>query len=76
MWLLSTLVAVLSQSSPSPVVVAWHKSFSLTGRPEIRVNSDCRVYASDGRDIEAELYTDGTFSSEAVGSARALSMNN
>jgi hypothetical protein len=61
MFLLSTLVALLSLSSPSSPAVAWHKSFSPKGRPEIRLatnNADVRVYASDRKDIEAVLYTD------------------
>jgi DUF4097 and DUF4098 domain-containing protein YvlB len=69
MLLFSALVALLSLSSPSFPVVAWHKNFSFTGRPEIRVNSnnvDCRIYGSDGRDIVAVVYTDGKISSDAV----------
>ena len=49
MFLLSA-VALLSLAFPSPATVAWHKSFSLNGRPEIQVasnNVDVRVYASD-----------------------------
>jgi DUF4097 and DUF4098 domain-containing protein YvlB len=69
MFLLSTLVALLSLSSPSSPAVAWHRNFSLTGRPEIRVasnNADVRVYASDREDIEAVLYTNSKISSDAV----------
>jgi DUF4097 and DUF4098 domain-containing protein YvlB len=69
MFLLSTLVALLSLSSPSSPPIAWHKNFSPTGRPEIRVasnNADVRVYASDRKDIEAVLYTDRKISSDAV----------
>jgi DUF4097 and DUF4098 domain-containing protein YvlB len=69
MFLLSTLVALLSLSSPSSPAVAWHKNFSPTGRPEIRLasnNADVRVYASDRKDIEAVLYTDRKISSDAV----------
>ena len=69
MFLLSTLVALLSLSSPSSPPIAWHKNFSPTGRPEIRVasnNADVRVYASDRKDIEALLYTDRKISSDAV----------
>jgi hypothetical protein len=69
MFLLSTLVALLSLSSPSSPAVAWHRNFSPTGRPEIRVasnNADVRVYASDRKDIEAVLYTDSKISSDAV----------
>jgi DUF4097 and DUF4098 domain-containing protein YvlB len=67
--LFSTLVALVSLSSPSYPVVAWHKNVSLTGRPEIRVasnNADVRVYALDRKDIEAVLYTDKKVSSDAV----------
>ena len=69
MFLLSTLVALLSLSSPSSLPIAWHKNFSPTGRPEIRVasnNADVRVYASDRKDIDAVLYTDREISSDAV----------
>jgi DUF4097 and DUF4098 domain-containing protein YvlB len=69
MFLLSTLVALLSLSSPSSPPIAWHKNFSPTGRPEIRVasnNADVRVYASDRKEIEALLYTDRKISSDAV----------
>ena len=62
-------VALLSIAFPSPTTVAWHKSFSLNGRPEIQVasnNADVRVYASDRKDIEAVLYADRTISSGAV----------
>jgi hypothetical protein len=47
MFLLSA-VALLFLAFPSPTTVAWHKSFSLNGRPEIKVatnNVDVRVYA-------------------------------
>jgi DUF4097 and DUF4098 domain-containing protein YvlB len=67
MFLLSA-VALLSLV-PSPATVAWHKSFSLKGRPEVQVasnNTDVRVYASDRKDIEAVLYADRTISSDAV----------
>src|SRR6266404_2318140 len=67
--LLFSALALLSLSSPSFPVVAWHKNFSVKGRPEIRVNSDnadCRVYATDRGDIEAVVYTDGKISSDAV----------
>ena len=67
MFLLSA-VALLSLV-PSPATVAWHKSFSLKGRPEIQVgsnNTDVRVYASDRKDVEAVLYADRTISSDAV----------
>ena len=70
MFLLSTLVALLSLSSPPSTAVAWHKNFSPMGRPEIRVasnNADVRVYASDREDIEALLYTDKKISPDAVG---------
>jgi hypothetical protein len=69
MFLLSTLVALLSLSSPSFPAIAWHRNFSPTGRPEIRLasnNADVRVYASDRKDIEAVLYTDSKISSDAV----------
>ena len=69
MFLLSTLVALLSLSSPSSPHIAWHKNFTPTRRPEIRVasnNADIRVYASDRKDIEALLYTDRKISSDAV----------
>jgi DUF4097 and DUF4098 domain-containing protein YvlB len=69
MFLLSTLVALLSLSSTSPPAVAWHKNFSPVERPEIQVasnNADVRVYASDRIDIEAVLYTDRKISSDAV----------
>jgi hypothetical protein len=69
MFLLSTLVALLSLSSTSPPAVAWHKNFSPVERPEIQVasnNADVRVYASDRKDIEAVLYTDRKISSDAV----------
>jgi DUF4097 and DUF4098 domain-containing protein YvlB len=68
MFLLSTLVALLSLSPSSPAV-AWHKNFSPMGRPEIRVasnNADVRVYASDRKDIEAILHTDRKMSSDIV----------
>jgi hypothetical protein len=68
MFLLSA-VALLSLAFPSPATVAWHKSFSLNGRPEVQVasnNTDVRVYASDRKDIEAVLYADRTISSDAV----------
>jgi hypothetical protein len=68
MFLLSA-VALLSLAFPSPATVAWHKSFSLKGRPEIQVSSnniDVRVYASERKDIEAVLYADRTISSDAV----------
>jgi DUF4097 and DUF4098 domain-containing protein YvlB len=68
MFLLSA-VALLSLAVPSPATVAWHKSFSLKGRPEVQVdsnNTDVRVYASDRKDIEAVLYADRTISSDAV----------
>jgi len=68
MFLLSA-VALLPLAFPSPATVAWHKSFSLKGRPEIQVasnNADVRVYASDRKDIEAVLYADRTISSDAV----------
>ena len=68
MFLLSA-VTLLSLAFPSPASVAWHKSFSLKGQPEIRVassNADVRVYASDRKDIEAVLYTDKTISSDAI----------
>src|SRR5882672_11763439 len=68
MFLLSA-VALLSLAFLSPATVAWHKSFSLKGRPEIQVannNTDVRVYASDRKDIEAVLYADRTISSDAV----------
>jgi hypothetical protein len=67
MFLLSA-VTLLSLAFPSPASVAWHKSFSLKGQPEIRVassNADVRVYASDRKDIEAVLYTDRTISEVA-----------
>jgi DUF4097 and DUF4098 domain-containing protein YvlB len=67
MFLLSA-VALLSLV-PSPATVAWHKSFSLNGRPEVQVvsnNTNVRVYASDRKDIEAVLYADRTISSDAV----------
>jgi hypothetical protein len=70
MFLLSTLVVLLSLSSPSSHAVAWHKNFGPMGRrPEIRVasnNADVRVYASDRQDIEAVLYTDRKISSDIV----------
>jgi hypothetical protein len=69
MFLLSTLVALLSLSSPSSPAAAWRKSFALVGPPEVRVtsnNADIRVYASDGKDIEAVLYTDRKISLDAV----------
>ena len=70
MFLLSTLVALLSLSSPSSPIVAWHKNFNPMGRrPEIRVasnNADIRVYGSDQQDIEAVLYTDRNISSDIV----------
>jgi DUF4097 and DUF4098 domain-containing protein YvlB len=68
MFLLSA-VALLSLGFPSPATVAWHKSFSLKGRPEIQIasnNTDVRVYASDRKDIDAVLYADRTISSDAV----------
>jgi len=68
MFLLSA-VALLSLAFPSPAAVAWHKSFSLKGRPEIQVasnNTDVRVYASDRKDVEAVLYAKRTISSDAV----------
>ncbi len=68
MFLLSA-VALLFLAFPSPATIAWHKSFSLQGRPEIQVasnNADVRVYASDRKDIEAVLYADRTISSDAV----------
>ena len=68
MFLLSA-VALLALAYPLPATVAWHKRFSLMGRPEIRVASnyaDVRVYASDKKDIEAVLYTDRTISTDAV----------
>jgi DUF4097 and DUF4098 domain-containing protein YvlB len=68
MFLLSA-VALLSLAFPSPASVALRKSFSLKGRPEIRVvsnNADVRVYASDRKDIEAVLYTDRTIPSDAI----------
>jgi DUF4097 and DUF4098 domain-containing protein YvlB len=68
MFLLSA-VALLSLALPSPATVAWHKSFSLNGRPEVQVvsnNADIRVYASNRKDIEAVLYADRTISSDAV----------
>jgi len=46
MFLLSTLVALLSLSPQSSPAVAWHKNFGPMGRPEIRVasnNVDVRV---------------------------------
>jgi DUF4097 and DUF4098 domain-containing protein YvlB len=73
MFLLSA-VTLLSLAFPSPASVAWHKSFSLKGRPEIRVassNADVRVYASDRKDIEAVLYTDRTISSDAITDRKA-----
>jgi DUF4097 and DUF4098 domain-containing protein YvlB len=69
MFLPSALVALLSLTFPPSPTVAWNKSFTLTGRPEIRVasnNADVRVYASDRKDIEAMLYTDKKVSSDAV----------
>ena len=66
---LLSAVALLSLAFPFPATVAWHKSFSLMGRPEIRVASnyaDVRVYASDRNDIEAVLYTDRTISTDAI----------
>jgi DUF4097 and DUF4098 domain-containing protein YvlB len=68
MFLLSAL-ALLGLAFPSPTKVVWHKGFSLTGRPEIRVasnNTDIRVYASDRKDIEAVLYADKAISSGTV----------
>jgi DUF4097 and DUF4098 domain-containing protein YvlB len=68
MFLLSA-VALLSLVFPFPATVVWHKSFSLMGRPEIRVassNADVRVYASDRNDVEAVLYTDRAISTDAV----------
>jgi hypothetical protein len=65
----SALVALLSLPFPSPPTVVWHKSFSLMGRPEIRIAgnyADVRVYASDRKDIEAVLYRDRTISADAV----------
>lgn len=73
MFLLSA-VALLSLAFPSPAPVAWHRSFSLNGRPEIQVasnNADVRVYASDRKDIEAVLYADKTISSDAVTDRKA-----
>jgi DUF4097 and DUF4098 domain-containing protein YvlB len=67
--LLLSAVALLSLAFPSPATVAWHKSFSLKGRPEVQVasnNIDVRVYASDRKDIEAVLYADRTISADAV----------
>jgi DUF4097 and DUF4098 domain-containing protein YvlB len=78
MFLLSALVALLSLSSPSSPPIAWHKNFSPTGRPEIRVasnNADVRVYALDRKDIEAVLYTDKKVSSDAVSVADLQSGN-
>jgi DUF4097 and DUF4098 domain-containing protein YvlB len=69
MFLPSALVALLSLSAPTSPAVAWHKSFSPTGRPEIRVasnNADVRVYALDREDIEAVLYTDRKISPDTV----------
>jgi DUF4097 and DUF4098 domain-containing protein YvlB len=69
MFLPSALVALLSLTFPPSPTVAWNKSFTLTGRPEIRVasnNADIRVYALDRKDIEAMLYTDKKVSSDAV----------
>ena len=69
MFLPSALVALLSLTFPPPPTVAWNKSFTLTGRPEIRVasnNADVRVYAVDRKDIEAVLYIDKKVSSDTL----------
>jgi Putative adhesin len=69
MFLLSTLVALLSLSPQSSPAVAWHKNFGPMGRPEIRVasnNVDVRVYASDRKDIEAVLYAERKMPSDSV----------
>jgi DUF4097 and DUF4098 domain-containing protein YvlB len=69
MFLPSALVSLLSLTFPPSPTVSWNKSFTLTGRPEIRVasnNADVRVYALDRKDIEAILYTDKKVSSDAV----------
>jgi hypothetical protein len=66
---LPALVALLSVMFPSAPRVAWKKSFSLVGRPQIRVatnNLDVRVYASDRSDIEAGLYSDHTISPDVI----------
>jgi DUF4097 and DUF4098 domain-containing protein YvlB len=69
MFPLPAVALLLSLASPPPAPVAWHKSFSLKGRPEIQVvsnNADVRVYASDRKDIEAVLYAGRAISSDAI----------
>jgi DUF4097 and DUF4098 domain-containing protein YvlB len=71
MFLVSAVVVLFALASPSSSssTVAWKKTFTLTGQPQVRVasnNVDVRVFASDRKDIEAVLYTDRTISLGAV----------
>jgi DUF4097 and DUF4098 domain-containing protein YvlB len=71
---LMSAVTLFSLAFPTPTPVAWQKSFSMKGRPQIRVassNADVRVYTSDREDIEAVLYTDRTISSDAISDRKA-----
>jgi lia operon protein LiaG len=66
---LPACVALLSLAFSHSPTIAWGKSFTLIGRPQIRVasdNVDVRVYASDRENIEAVLYAGRTVSSDAV----------